>query len=244
MKPRAIICDVYRTILDVGPPVGDAEERWLELFRAFFGHQPGLAWAAFRAACLERIEEWHEHARRRGISFPEVQWPCIVGEVLPAFDRLRPEQQATFLVAEQSLERRVTLAAGAADALRSWVVQGLVIGIASNAQHYTQLELAQALAPAGLTPEIFAPDLAIWSWKLGFSKPDPYFFRVLAARLASRGIAPGEALMVGDRTDNDIAPALAAGFATWHLHPKGDGGWNRLRTSVRDGQSAPTQRTP
>jgi FMN phosphatase YigB (HAD superfamily) len=34
--------------------------------------------------------------------------------------------------------------------------------------------------------------------------------------------------MVGDRADNDIAPACAAGLKTWHLHPQGDGDWNAL----------------
>jgi putative hydrolase of the HAD superfamily len=107
------------------------------------------------------------------------------------------------------------------------------LGIASNAQAYTGPELDAGLAEASLTSAVFAPDLVLWSWQLGFSKPDPYFFQVLLARLAARGIAPGEALMVGDRADNDIAPARAAGLMTWHLQAKGDGGWAALGAALR-----------
>ena len=51
----------------------------------------------------------------------------------------------------------------------------------------------------------------------GFSKPDPHVFRLLSARLQARGIAAGDTLMVGDRLDNDIAPARAQGWRTWQL---------------------------
>lgn len=44
----------------------------------------------------------------------------------------------------------------------------------------------------------------------GLAKPDP---RVFAAAAAQAKCAPGEIAIVGDRLDNDIAPARAAG---WH----------------------------
>ena len=49
------------------------------------------------------------------------------------------------------------------------------------------------------------------SWEAGASKPDPTIFR-LAFSLA--GCAPEEAFMIGDRLDNDIAPAKALGMKT------------------------------
>lgn len=45
----------------------------------------------------------------------------------------------------------------------------------------------------------------------GASKPDPGFFRAVAA--AAPG-APGEIVYVGDRLDNDLKPAKAAGMRT------------------------------
>jgi len=44
----------------------------------------------------------------------------------------------------------------------------------------------------------------------GFSKPDPRAFQAAAASL---GVTPPDCIMVGDRIDNDIAPAKALGMA-------------------------------
>ncbi len=49
------------------------------------------------------------------------------------------------------------------------------------------------------------------SWDAGVQKPDSALF-VHALRLA--GCAPDEAVMIGDRLDNDIAPAKALGLQT------------------------------
>ncbi len=49
---------------------------------------------------------------------------------------------------------------------------------------------------------------------VGYNKPDPGFFRWA---LAQAGCPPAEALMIGDRLDNDILPAKAAGMKTLHL---------------------------
>ncbi len=228
MKPRVIICDVYRTILEVLPPAREAEEGWEELCHDFFGARPVSGFEEFLAACRGEVVKSHAASRRRGVAFPEVSWPEIVGAVIPAFRSLDPQQQMSFQLAEQALNRALGLAAGAGEVLSRWVECGIPLGIASNAQAYTGPELDAGLAEASLTSAVFAPDLVLWSWQLGFSKPDPYFFQVLLARLAARGIAPGEALMVGDRADNDIAPARAAGLMTWHLQAKGDGGWAEL----------------
>jgi len=232
MKPRAVICDVYRTILEILPSPADAADRWDKLCRATFGGAAFPDLAAFDACCRAGIARDHEASKRRGIAFPEVQWPRIVAQVLPRFTVLQPGRQMDFLLAQQALARGLRLMPGAADVLRQWRASGLPLGIASNAQAYTRPELDAALGPAGLDAAIFAPDLVLWSWQLGFSKPDPHFFQTLLARLAARGLAPGEVLMVGDRADNDIAPARAAGMMTWHLHARGDGDWRELRTAL------------
>lgn len=235
MIPRAIICDVYRTILEVLPPGVDVEEGWERLCRLTFGAAARMSFAQFNAACRARVEVIHAEARARGIAFPEVQWPRVTGAVLPELRGLNEEDQTAFTLSEQTLSRRLVLAPGAADALREWSQAAILLGIASNAQAYTGPELDAVLKTAGLGVGLFAPDLVLWSWQAGFSKPEPHFFQTLLARLEARGIDPGEALMVGDRTDNDIAPACSAGLAVWHLHPDGDGGWDALREAVRTG---------
>lgn len=45
----------------------------------------------------------------------------------------------------------------------------------------------------------------------GLSKPDPRVFEIVQQRI---GVAPDRICMIGDRMDNDIAPAKAAGWST------------------------------
>jgi FMN phosphatase YigB (HAD superfamily) len=52
------------------------------------------------------------------------------------------------------------------------------------------------------------------SERWGVAKPDPAFFQRL---IAEAGCAPDEILYVGDRVDNDVLPALAAGLQAIHL---------------------------
>jgi FMN phosphatase YigB (HAD superfamily) len=64
------------------------------------------------------------------------------------------------------------------------------------------------------------------SW--GARKPDPAFF---ARMLAEAGCAAGELAYVGDRVDNDVVPALAAGFVAVHVRR---GPWGRLQQAPDD----------
>jgi FMN phosphatase YigB (HAD superfamily) len=55
----------------------------------------------------------------------------------------------------------------------------------------------------------------------GVSKPEPEFF---ARIVAEAGCEPGEIAYVGDRVDNDVEPALAAGMFAVHIR-RGPWGW-------------------
>ena len=233
MKPRAIICDVYRTILEVGPPPPAVEQGWMELFQTTFGTSPATRFEDFQQSCHEAVRASHAMAKARGIVCPEVQWPGILRSVLPGFEHLPPDRRMAFQVSQQALTRTLALAPDAAPALLQWAAEGIPLGIASNAQGYTLHELGAVMAPEGLSVGLFANDLVLWSWHLGFSKPDPYFFQALSARLSARGISARDVLFIGDRMDNDILPARALGMRTWHLHPEGDGGWGRLRNQLK-----------
>jgi HAD superfamily hydrolase (TIGR01549 family) len=83
------------------------------------------------------------------------------------------------------------------DALRGL---GFRIGIAGNTSRLTEVALARCQLPVD-----FISSAASW----GVSKPDPAFF----ARLAQAcGVAPSAIVYVGDRLDNDVAPAERAGM--------------------------------
>jgi HAD superfamily hydrolase (TIGR01509 family) len=80
----------------------------------------------------------------------------------------------------------------------------------------------------GNTPREFEDDMrkhadfvgSSASW--GVEKPAPAFFERI---VAETGVDPGEIAYVGDRVDNDVVPALAAGMVAVHLRR---GPWGHL----------------
>jgi FMN phosphatase YigB (HAD superfamily) len=243
MMIRAAILDVYNTLLKVGLPPADAEDRWESLCREFLNAPPALTRADFASAASVVISRLHSDARSKGIPWPEVQWPSIVREVLPALGELAPDRVEEFVFRQMQLSRTLKLVDGSAECLRYFREQGCRLGIISNAQGYTLRELSESLAPVNIDLFWFENDLQFWSFENGFSKPDPHAFRILTARLERSGVAPGQILMIGDRLDNDIEPARAQGWKTWHLlGEKGTGAagrWKDLREWIEQGTPNP-----
>jgi len=68
-------------------------------------------------------------------------------------------------------------------------------------------------------------DVVTGSASLGVRKPDPAFF---AALVQLAGHLPGEVAYVGDRADNDVSPAAAAGLVAIHVRR---GPWGRLQAT-------------
>ncbi len=216
---RAAIFDIYSTILEVGPPPANADELWQGLCAETLGTPPPLSRSEFSLRSSQVVGRLHADARARGIQWPEILWPSVVLEVIPGLARLSAPKREDFLLRQMKIGRTLRLAEKAEDCLRRLNDQGILLGIASNAQAYTLRELSGALQDAGFNLSSFDRDLRFWSFENGFSKPDPHVFRILTARLEARGIRPVETLMVGDRLDNDIEPARAHGWQTWHLKP-------------------------
>lgn len=102
-------------------------------------------------------------------------------------------------------------AMGCLERLRS---AGALVGIAGN-----QNAALEAWARSAELPV----DVVTGSASLGVRKPAPAFFDGLA-RLA--GVPAAEIAYVGDRADNDVAPALDAGMVAVHLRR---GPWGRLQ---------------
>jgi FMN phosphatase YigB (HAD superfamily) len=82
---------------------------------------------------------------------------------------------------------------------------GVIVAFAGN---------QPAGAEASLGGLVQDGELVATSAAWGLSKPDPAFFARIASELA---LAPGDIAYVGDRVDNDILPAAAAGMFTVHL---------------------------
>ena len=74
-------------------------------------------------------------------------------------------------------------------------------------------------------------DLVATSAAWGVSKPDPAFFARMIAELA---LAREEIAYVGDRVDNDVVPAAAAGLFTVHLRR---GPWGIIQAAWPEGHT-------
>ena len=77
------------------------------------------------------------------------------------------------------------------------------------------LGTAQRLEHHGMRPYI---DVLIGSAEAGVRKPDPKIFQMA---LEKANCTPAEAVMVGDRIDNDVRPANALGWRTIHVRQGG-----------------------
>lgn len=90
------------------------------------------------------------------------------------------------------------------------------------------------LAVESLVREVTGVETVLLPSKLGASKPDPRFFQAVAAALS---LPAGEIAYVGDRVDNDVAPALGAGMAAVWLRR---GPWARIQPSPEQAGIRPT----
>jgi putative hydrolase of the HAD superfamily len=97
-------------------------------------------------------------------------------------------------------------------ALRDLHERGMTVVIASN----WDCSLPEWLRPAGILDLV---DGVVTSAEVGAAKPSP---RVFERALGIAGVDPGEALHVGDKVDNDIQGAAAAGVRAVLLQREGD----------------------
>ncbi len=98
--------------------------------------------------------------------------------------------------------------------LRTLRERGLLVGLAGNQPESAVSELAAC----GVEVDVLASSEG---W--GVEKPSPEFFARIAAE--SR-LSPEKIAYVGDRVDNDIEPALAAGMVAVHIRR---GPWGYLQ---------------
>lgn len=100
----------------------------------------------------------------------------------------------------------------ALDCLRALAADGYRLGVAAN----------QPAATAAVIEALGIPlDLVGMSADWGVHKPDPAFFERIARELA---LPPAEIAYVGDRVDNDVRPARAAGMTSVFLR-RGPWAW-------------------
>ena len=102
----------------------------------------------------------------------------------------------------------------ALDCLHRLRAAGLVVGLAGNQSASLEEWARSASLPV---------DIVTGSAGLGVRKPAPAFFAGLVELV---GFPAAQVVYVGDRSDNDAGPALAAGLVAVHLRR---GPWGRLQ---------------
>jgi FMN phosphatase YigB (HAD superfamily) len=161
---------------------------------------------------------WREAARAAGLG-PHVVWAALGktierGEEHWALWRHlgveRPDAWSGIVYSTNDLYP------DALDCLERIRSSGRVVGVAGN----QSAALEEWARTAGLPV-----DIVTGSASLGARKPDPMFFERL---VDLAGFAAGEVAYVGDRVDNDIRPALAAGLVAIHLRR---GPWGLLQAT-------------
>jgi len=103
----------------------------------------------------------------------------------------------------------------ALDCLRQVGEAGFRVGIVGNQTEALETWARESALPA---------DVISSSASLGVRKPDPAFFEKVVVLMGSQ--LAGEVAYVGDRVDNDVLPAAAAGLVAIHVRR---GPWGRLQ---------------
>ncbi|WP_093777102.1 HAD family hydrolase [Streptomyces sp. yr375] len=148
-------------------------------------------------------------------------------EFRPGFD-LYAEREVRAAVGKPETFDEADLYTDVRGALAALRADGLWLGIAGN-----QTVRAGRLLRGLFTQDV---DLIGTSDDWGASKPDPLFF----ARVAEvTPFANEEILYVGDRVDNDLRPAVAAGMHTALVHR---GPWATIQWHDEEAKKLPTFR--
>jgi len=209
---RAFLFDIYGTLFISGSGDVSESEEQVEIERlgrllkdSGIEKNPQIIIENY----YNRIREFHEEQKKRGVDFPEVQIDEVWMKVLD-IDR---ERARGFAVWFESLFNPV-FPMPSVEKLFSCIREaGFTAGIISNAQFYTPL-LFNALMGAGAEKLGFDKKLLFYSHIEGHAKPSVYMFNRARQRLNNMGIAPQNVLYTGNDILNDILPARTAGFQT------------------------------
>jgi len=177
---------------------------------------------------LQMIDDSHLRSLAEGTKYPEVLieqiWLQILLECTEHGLQL-PQNEPPLHTAyrctcffDWSLQH-IYLYPHAGEALETLKKAGIIQGIISNAQFYTPLHLRRLLrGDRGRDnlelEDYFSEPAVLFSYEMGFSKPNPGAFRRALAFLHQQGIAPEQVLFIGNDMLKDIWAAAQCGMKT------------------------------
>ena len=199
-RPRAVLLDAFGTLISLDAPA--------PLLRALLGRRLGLVLSERQAAAAVAAEvayyrtHMQQGADARSLAALHDRCAAVLRDALPPSAELAaatPEVMRSILL--DMLRFRVFAEVpGVLARLRG---AGLRLVVASN-WDVSLNEVLDRLGLAGLV------DGVVSSAAVGAAKPDP---RLLEAALALAGVAPAQAVHVGDSLAEDVGAAQAAGVA-------------------------------
>jgi putative hydrolase of the HAD superfamily len=211
---RCILFDIYGTLFISGSgDIGTAKKQspanhHLQGLLDAYGidKSPQQLMAAFYCA----IEKKHDQLKKQNVDFPEVEIDVIWQHILPTTDL---DTARGFALAFELIVNPVYPMPHLRTFLMQLKKRGILLGIVSNAQFYTQY-----LFPLFLNADIdefgFDTSLCFFSYQYQHAKPSLLLFREAAEALAHMGIKDTSVLYVGNDMLNDIYPASSIGFRT------------------------------
>ncbi|HEX2960084.1 MAG TPA: HAD family hydrolase [Chitinispirillaceae bacterium] len=242
---RAVICDVYGTLINYWKPGFEdktmRENLLLSAFRQLiekFKIELYLLKMNPDAAPEKTLSDLynglislsHQNATKNGVKYPEVKIEKVWELILMMLKRHGYQPVATVQAEEKDIPRCFAytynflslgrqLYPGVVDALQKLRARNIVVGILSNAQFYTPIDLTLMIRDQSNEKiedylELFDIDLTFYSYEYGFSKPNQLLFRRLFDALYEYNILPEQTVMLGNDLLIDIAPAKAAGMKT------------------------------
>jgi Predicted hydrolase (HAD superfamily) len=242
---RAVICDVYGTMFNYWKPeFANPDRRQYALLGAFrevadkFGMTPYLSTMNPQESPEKTLNDFyhglialqHEKAAKKDIAYPEIKieevWSIIIlmlkrhGYDPAQHSPGSPDDLARYVAFTynfRSLGRQ--LYPGIVTALTELKNNNMVLGILSNAQFYTKIDLTLLLRDQSGGKiddynELFDPDLTFFSYEYKIAKPNQFLFRKLFDALYEYHILPGQTVFVGNDLMIDIKPAQEAGMMT------------------------------
>ncbi|MFT4343248.1 MAG: HAD family hydrolase, partial [Candidatus Woesearchaeota archaeon] len=198
---KAILFDVYGTILrsDSGDLAQSLSKRSVLLNAArlvsnkyCMNRSPDEIVSAYENA----ISAEHHRKKSEGIQYPEVVLEDIWAQVCTSLGvTAGPLTELAYDFYDLTASRY--LYDGVFEVLKELQKRGIRMGIISNAQRGTELDLLRLLKIDSLTT-FFDKDLLFFSYRLGYSKPNLNAFRLALSHLHEKGILPSEVLFVGN----------------------------------------------
>jgi putative hydrolase of the HAD superfamily len=201
---RAVLLDALGTLVELQPPatrlrrllresgIDVSEEQAAAGFMAEIAYYLDHHLDGSDSERLERLRDRCADELRRGLGVPELDHATARRAMLGSLE-FEPYPDVL-------------------PALRELRDSGVTLVIASN----WDCSLPDWLRPAGILELV---DGVVTSAEVGAAKPAP---RVFQRALAVAGVEPGEALHVGDKVDNDIEGATAAGVRGVLLQREGE----------------------